>query len=414
LKVLWVKAGKLLPVDTGGRVRSYNILRHLMKGHEVTLLSYYGGRRDAEYEAALEKEFPGSQIVYTAALDSNSIQRGLDYLYRLPRRTPYAVSKFTHRKVGSTLAAWLSEGRFDVAVCDFLSASANFPERCKTPCVLFQHNVESSLWERMAATEANPIRRLSYAIESAKMTRYERATLARFHHVVAVSKHDREQMLNMEPTCEIAVVPTGVDTRKFRVASPSSAHPPRIVFTGSMDWEPNIDAVDYFCSEIWPQISHECPDAVLQIVGRAPAAKVLRFASRSVEVTGTVPSVEKYLDKASVVVAPLRIGGGTRLKIFEAMAMGKAVVSTSIGAEGLEVESGRDLLVADGAAAFAEALLLLLRDDGIRRRLETAAVQTAQRHDWSSVTEQFVEVLRRVAAESSAGHQRSAAAPVAR
>jgi polysaccharide biosynthesis protein PslH len=417
LKVLWVKAGKLLPVDTGGKIRSYNILRCLAREHEVMLLSYYGGPRDTEYEVTLPREIPGSQVIFTAAPDSNLMQRGLDYMCRLPRPAPYSVSKFTHLEVGSAVASLLSSGRFDVAVCDFLSASANFPAELKTPCLLFQHNVESLLWQRMAATESHPLKKLSFAIESAKMTRYERATIGRFHHVVAVSQHDREQMLKMDPECEITVVPTGVDTNKFKVAPPSPADPPRIVFTGSMDWEPNIDAVDYFCAQIWPRIRKEFPGAQFQIVGRKPAARVLRLASDSVEVTGTVPSVEEYLDKASAVVVPLRIGGGTRLKIFEAMAMGKALVSTSIGAEGLDIESGRDLLLADDPGAFAEAVLLLLRNPGIRLKIEKAAVATAAQYDWSSVTAQFAEVLRSVAATGAdristpVGHSGAAGKP---
>ena len=412
MRVLWVKAGKLLPVDTGGKIRSYNLLRFLAKDHEVTLLSYYGGRRDADYEAALAREIPGSESIYTAAPDANAMQRGVDYLCRLPRRTPYAVSKFTHRAVQTTVADWLSSGRFDVAVCDFLSASANFPARLPVPCVLFQHNVESSLWQRMAATESNPIKKLSFAIESAKMTRYERATVGRFHHIIAVSEHDRQQMLQMNPACEITVVPTGVDTRKFNVAPPSSARPPRVVFTGSMDWEPNIDAVEYFCSQIWPRIRKEFPEAIFQIVGRNPFAKVQRLASESVEVTGTVPSVAEYLEKSSVVIVPLRVGGGTRLKIFEAMAMGKALVSTSIGAEGLEVESGRDLLLADNASSFADAVILLLRDAGIRRSLEQAAVRLAAQYDWSHVVKQFAEVFRKLTPGSSTGVGASGAGAV--
>jgi polysaccharide biosynthesis protein PslH len=401
VRVLWVKAGKLLPVDTGGKIRSYNLLRFLAKDHEVTLLSYYGGRRDPDYEAALAKEIPGSQTIYTAAPDSNAIERGVDYLYRFPRRAPYAVSKFTHRAVQTTVAGWLSSGRFDVAVCDFLAASANFPAPLPMPCVLFQHNVESSLWQRMAAVESNPIKKLSFAIESAKMTRYERATLGRFHHIIAVSEHDRRQMLQMNPACEITVVPTGVDTQKFNVAPASSAQPPRVVFTGSMDWEPNVDAVDYFCSQIWPRIRTEFPDAIFQIVGRNPFAKVQRLASESVQVTGTVPSVAEYIEKASVVIVPLRIGGGTRLKIFEAMAMGKAMVSTSIGAEGLELESGRDLLLADDASSFADAVILLLRDTAVRWKFEQAAVRLAAQYDWSHVVKQFDEVLRKLTPGSS-------------
>ena len=412
MKVLWVKSGKLLPVDTGGKIRSYNLLRFLAKDHEVTLLSYYGGRRDPDYEAALIKEIPGSEIIHTAAPDSNALDRGLDYLYRLPRPAPYAVSKFTHPAVRSWLAKWLPSGCCDVAVCDFLSASCNFPAQLPIPCVLFQHNVESSLWQRMAAVESNPIKKVAFSIESAKMTRYERATLEKFHHIIAVSDHDREQMLAMNAACEITVVPTGVDTQKFNVAPPSSASPAHVVFTGSMDWEPNVDAVDYFCSQIWPPIRAEFPDAIFQIVGRNPFAKVQRLASSSVEVTGTVPSVAEYLEKASVVIVPLRIGGGTRLKIFEAMAMGKALVSTSIGAEGLAVENGRDLLLADDASSFADAVILLLRDAAMRRKIEEAAVRLAVQYDWSQVVKQFAAVLSRMMSESSTGSRSIGAAPV--
>lgn len=397
MRVLWVKAGKLLPLDTGGKIRSYNILRRLANDHSVTLLSYYGGRSDPEYENALPQHFTGAQVICTATPESEGIQGLLHYLYRLPGPAPYSVAKFTHREVRAAVGRELVGGDFDVAVCDFLAASLNFPRQTPIPCVLFQHNVESSLWRRMATIESNLVRKLFYLVESAKMSRYERRTLERFDHIIAVSEHDRQQMLEMEPERGITVVPTGVDTKHFQVAPPSSAAPPRIVFIGSMDWKPNVDAVEYFCSKIWPCIEAEFPDAVFQIVGRGPLARVRRLASKSIEVTGTVPSVTSYLRDATVVVVPLRIGGGTRLKIFEAMATGKAVVSTSIGAEGLRVQNGRDLLLADGAVSFAEAILLLLRDDGVRRRLEQAGVQLAAQYDWSVVVQQFVSTLRKIA-----------------
>lgn len=395
MKILWVKAGKLLPVDTGGKIRSYNILRCLARDHQVTLLSYYGGHRDLEYEAAIQKELPGAESIHTAAPDSNALVQGLDYLWRAPRSAPYAVSKFTDSKVAKTVAAWLSARSFDVAVCDFLSASLNFPQRLITPTVLFQHNVESALWQRMASTESNPVKKLAFKIEFAKMRSYERAALRRFHHVIGVSEHDREQMLAMDSSCEVTVVPTGVDTHKFSVAPPSTVNPPRVVFTGSMDWEPNIDAVDYFCQRIWPGVLKDFPNALFQVVGRNPHPKIQHLASDSVRVTGTVPSVAEYLRDAAIVVVPLRIGGGTRLKIFEAMAMGKAVVSSSIGAEGLDVESGRDLILADDDDAFTRAILLLLRDAELRRKYEKGAVQLASQNDWSRIVLQFAAVLER-------------------
>jgi glycosyltransferase involved in cell wall biosynthesis len=229
VRILWVKAGKLLPVDTGGKIRSYNILRHLARNHGVILLSYYGGQRDSAYEAEIQRELPGAQTIHTATLDGSVLAQSLDYLGRLFQAAPFAVSKFTHSEVQRIVALQLRENKFDVAVCDFLSASLNFPETLATPTVLFQHNVESALWRRMASTESNPIKRLVYRIEVGKMLRYERSALSKFHHVIAVSENDRQQMLAMDPACAITVIPTGVDTQKYPMAPPASANPPRIV-----------------------------------------------------------------------------------------------------------------------------------------------------------------------------------------
>jgi polysaccharide biosynthesis protein PslH len=396
VRILWVKAGKLLPVDTGGKIRSYNILRHLARAHEVTLLSYYGGKKDASYEADLRKEFPLAHPLGTATLDGSALAQSIDYIRRVLNPAPFAVSKFTDSSVRRLMDSWLAGGRFDVAICDFLSASLNFPQVLKTPSILFQHNVETALWQRMASTEPNPVKKAAYRLEAGKMARYERKALGRFHHILAVSEHDRQQMLVMDPGSSISVIATGVDTEKYPIAPPALAEPPRIVFTGSMDWEPNIDAITYFCRDIFPRIIQEFPKAIFQIVGRNPHAKVKQLASPNVHVTGTVPSVADYLRDATVVIVPLRIGGGTRLKIFEAMAMGKAMVSTSIGAEGLEVQSGRDLLLADDPDSLAESILLLIRDGALRRKYELAAAKLAAQFDWSNIVRNFSEVLEQV------------------
>jgi glycosyltransferase involved in cell wall biosynthesis len=166
-----------------------------------------------------------------------------------------------------------------------------------------------------------------------------------------------------------------------------------------MDWEPNIDAVEYFCHEIWPAVLAGCPQARFQIVGRNPHGRVQRLASANVEVTGTVPSVADFLSAATVVIVPLRIGGGTRLKIFEAMAMGKAVVSTSIGAEGLDVVPGRDLVLADDPASFSASILRLFREPALRRNYEQAAASLALRYDWAQIAQRFAEVLRSTVAD---------------
>jgi sugar transferase (PEP-CTERM/EpsH1 system associated) len=415
MKILWVKAGKLLPVDTGGKIRSFNILRHLAREHEVTLLSYYGGRRDPEYEAAIAQRLPGARTIYTAAPDGTTAQ-SLDYILRLPSAAPYAVKKFSHPRVRQEVAQRLEDRSLDVAVCDFLSASLNFPESSPAPVVLFQHNVETMLWQRMAQTEKSAVRKLAYGIEARKMSAYERRALRRFQHVIAVSAHDRDAMLMLSASssCPITVVPTGVDTEQYQAAPSVSGNPPLIVFTGSMDWEPNIDAMEYFCQEIWPTVLAQYPDARFQIVGRTPHPRVQRLASATVEVTGTVPSVTDYLRAATVVIVPLRIGGGTRLKIFEAMAMAKAMVSTSIGAEGLDVTHGRDVLIADDAQSFAAGILQFLRDPALRRSCEQNAAELAARYDWSQIARRFADVLRNAAGSfrSGRGAAPSAVVPV--
>ena len=391
MRILWVKAGKLLPVDTGGKIRSYNLLRQLAARHDLVLLSYYGGRPDAEYDAEIGRHFPGAVSICTGVPDASAVH----YLRHAFSTAPYAVTKFTSPRVRDIVTTWLNEKRFDVAVCDFLSASLNFPKHPATPCVLFQHNVESILWRRQAIHEPNLLKRVAFTVEAFKMNRYERATVARFAHVIAVSDRDREAMLSMADASRVSVVPTGVDVAHYRPAATIEATAPIVMFLGSMDWEANVDAVEYFCRDVWPKVRAAVPQARFRIVGRNPQARVLKLASESVEVTGTVPSVIDYLRQAAVVVVPLRVGGGTRLKIFEAMAAGRAVVSTAIGAEGLDVTSGQDLVLADDPDGFAEAVIALLRDPALRRSVGAAAAESAARYDWPAIALSFEQIVRR-------------------
>jgi glycosyltransferase involved in cell wall biosynthesis len=235
------------------------------------------------------------------------------------------------------------------------------------------------------------------------MLRYERQALARFDGVLAVSDVDRQTFARLYPDAigrPVHVVPTGVDTEYFTPADPMSPPDGRsIVFTGSMDWLPNEDAMLFLCREMLPLIRREEPDVTLSIVGRAPTPAVAALAGHhGVVVTGRVDDVRPFVRDAAVYVVPLRIGGGTRLKIFEAMAMGKAVVSTGVGAEGLPVTRGEHVLLADEPHTFARAVVRLLRDVGRRRRLEDAArALVLERYDWSAVAGTLEDALWRFA-----------------
>jgi glycosyltransferase involved in cell wall biosynthesis len=396
MKILWVKPGKLLPLDTGGKLRTYNILHHLSVGHDVTCLTYYGGQRDREYERGIRQCLPGSVPIHTEAAEATGFWRYFEYVRHLPQSAPYAVNRFTSPRVQKKVAEWISQRRFDVAICDFLASAPNFPRDLATPTVLFQHNVESVLWKRRVEFAANPVHRASARIEAAKMLRYETAQVRRFHHVFAVSEQDRQSMSQMTDLSRISVIPTGVDLTKYRYDPEARSAGPLVIFIGSMDWEPNIDGVEYFCRDVWPHVLAEVPRAVFRIVGRDPHPRVRSLASTSVEVTGTVPSVIDHVRQAAVLVVPLRMGSGTRLKIYEGMAMGKATVATRVGAEGLDVRHEHDILLADEPARFVEYVVTLLRNETLRHQYEKAAAATARQYDWSVVTELLVKQLKSI------------------
>jgi glycosyltransferase involved in cell wall biosynthesis len=373
--------------------------------HALTFLSYYDGTRDEGYEEELKRHFPDSVCLCSETRTKSVAARALDYMVRFSSEAPYAVSRFASRGVQQRLKGWFQGRCFDVVVCDFLDATVNFPKKITIPTVLFQHNVESEIWRRHALVQSHPAKKLLYQVEFAKMLRYERRMVRQFQHVIAVSAHDRELMSRWVEPSRITIVPTGVDLRQFEPRFSGTETKNLVIFVGAMDWEPNIDAVQYFCQEIWPSVQASIPGARFRIVGRNPDRRVQKLAGESIEVTGSVPSVVDHLHAAALVVVPLRIGGGTRLKIYEAMAAGKAVVSTSVGAEGLDVHHGRDIVLADDAAAFSESVVRVLRDEKLRRRYEQSAAALAVEYDWATISEKFLSVLRSLAGDVPIMHR---------
>ena len=191
------------------------------------------------------------------------------------------------------------------------------------------------------------------------------------------------------------MTPTGVDLARFRTGAPDpGAAEPLVVFVGSMDWEPNEDGMLWFHEEVWPQVRTAVPSARLRIVGRSPPPAIAQLAGGAIEVTGTVPSVIEHLHAAAVVIVPLRIGGGTRLKIYEAMAARRPVVATRVGAEGLDYRAGEDILIADAPGEFANAVIGLLHDPVRRSSVGLAAERRAAMYDWPNVVGAFAATLR--------------------
>jgi sugar transferase (PEP-CTERM/EpsH1 system associated) len=407
VRILWLKADPLLPLDKGGKLRTWHLMRQLARHHETAFLSFAdpdqprtdidGMREVARTVVTVPRRDPGkgSPAFY------------VDVARHVLSRRPYAVAKYESTAYRQKLMELLATHEFDLIVCDFLPPAVNMPADLPCPVVLFTHNVEAEIWRRHADNAAGRVARVLYRAQHRRMLRFERDTLARFDGVLAVSDTDRETFERLYPGATespIHVVPTGVDTVFFAPADgrPDAASPAAsrsLVFTGSMDWLPNEDAMLFFCREILPLIRAEEPEVTLSIVGRAPTPAIRRLASNAaVAVTGRVDDVRPAMRDAAVYVVPLRIGGGTRLKIFEAMSMAKAVVSTAVGAEGLPVKAGEHLLLADEPRAFARGVVRMLRDLDRRRAIEQAArALVVSQYDWSVVAGDLEEALTRVA-----------------
>jgi sugar transferase (PEP-CTERM/EpsH1 system associated) len=395
MKILWVKAGGLVPPDTGGKIRSYNILRELARQNSVTFFSFYSAH-DGDVHPALREVFDQVVCVPLSLPKPKSSGELRDYIIRLFSSEPYGITKYCRPEVRRRLNDLLKEETFDVIVCDFLSAAGVVPWDWPGPKILFTHNVEAVIWRRHYEVAANPLWKAISWVEWRRMEAAERRYLQLADHVLAVSDTDRDAFASFLDPKKLTVIPTGVDVDYFQPLSVDEA-PNSLVFTGSMDWLPNEDAILYFVEAIFPLIKQQCPEISLEVVGRSPSRKLQAAAERekSMRLTGWVEDIRPFVARAEICIVPLRIGGGTRLKIFEAMAMGKAVVSTTVGAEGLPVESGKDILLADTPNDFAQSVIGLLRDSELRRRLGTGARSLVQEnYSWGRVAESFARTLQ--------------------
>ena len=401
MKILWLNAGLLLPLDKGGKLRTWHLMRHLAARHDITYLSFSDPGQTGEHRAGMRDVCARLETVPRTEARKGTLRFYADAARYLVDPVPYAVAKYRSAAYAARLRELLQHDTFDAVVCDFLPPVVNMPERLPCPAILFTHNVEAEIWRRHVENAGNALARRLLAAQWRRMLRFEAHALARFDLALAVSGADGATFERLYPGAlrtAAHVVQTGVDTQYFAPSPRQDRRPAHLVFTGSMDWLPNEDGMLYFVREILPLIRREEPQATLSIVGRSPTPAVRRLGQEAgVEVTGSVDDVRPHVAAGSIYVVPLRIGGGTRLKIFEAMGMAKAVVSTTVGAEGLPVTHGRDILIADSPAGFAGAVVRLLRDEGLRRRIEDAARDLVVRnYDWSAVARDFEEALQRI------------------
>ena len=395
MRILWLKTEVLHPVDKGGKIRTYNMLKELKREHHVTYLTLDDGTASADDKRNASEYCHELICIPHARREKFTPGFYVELFLNLVSPHAYAIKKYESRAMRREILERDRQSSFDLLVCDFLAPAANVPADLTTPAILFQHNVEAMIWKRHYEVQTNPVKKAYLYGQWQKMRRFEREMCRRFDAVIAVSADDREQMKHEYGAEAVFDVPTGVDVEFFRPGGTSKPVPNSLVFTGSMDWLPNDDAIRYFTREIMPLIKNKVPDVTLTVVGRNPAPALVDLSKedKSLIITGRVDDVRPYMENAAAYIVPLRIGGGTRLKIFEAMAMEKAVVSTTVGAEGLPLTNGVELLLADDPATFADAVVRVLTDNTYASELgQRAAAVVRENFGWRPVTERFISI----------------------
>ena len=395
MKILWLKTEVLHPMDKGGKIRSYETLKHLKRSNQVTYLCF---RRTEDSRESIEQSSAYADRLLTVPLHSTqrySAAFYLDLSANLASPLPYSIQKYRSDEMRRAISHTIRQDGYDLIISDFLTPCVNLAGRTRTPSILFQHNVESQIWERYYQNAPNPVRRAYFYSQFRKMARFEGRCLRQFDAIIAVSEADRQTMSSRFGTGNIHCVPTGVDTSYFAPAAGARLNRSELVFTGSMDYMPNEDAIIYFVDSVLPKIASRVIDVSLTVVGRNPGPRLLALSKSNprVNVTGSVPDVRPYLERAACFVVPIRIGGGTRLKIFEAMSMARPVVSTTVGAEGLPVTNGDHLLIADDPQDFAERVIEVLKDAEHARAIgDRARLLVAREFGWDCAAGRFAKI----------------------
>jgi sugar transferase (PEP-CTERM/EpsH1 system associated) len=398
VRVLFLTPRLPFPPNRGGEITVFNFLRVLSRTHELSLVSFYDRPEELAYRRDLERYCRDVEMVPRPTKFAPAV-----LARTLFGRRSYAVERHASRQFAAAVRRVVRRASPHVVQIETFLMGQYLEALGPLPTVLDMHNVTWLIWDRSVAV-AKPWLRGPLALQAARLRRDEVAVCRAVDVCAPVSEADRRELHRvLGPSIRSVVVTPGVDCDLFRPVAPVDAGP-EILFVGSMNYPPNIDAVEYFCRDILPRIAAAIPDARLSIVGANPTPSTTRLAGDRVVVTGFVPDVRPYYERAAVVVVPLRVGGGIRMKILEGLALAAPMVSTSVGAEGLGLSDGGELLLADEPQAFADAVVRLIGDRGLRERLSQRAREAAvRRFSWEAVGATLTDIYDSLVPSTAVG-----------
>lgn len=385
MRILFIAGTCPYPPDSGAPVRTYNLLRRLCCRHEITLVTPSPTLSRFDLHAAFGKRM--KKIITVPTPRSNSrISRAFNMVGSLFSPLPYIV--YTHRNpcLDSAVISALSDADYDLLHCDSISVVPSVPIDANMPKFFTAHNVEAVIWERYVREEKRPYMRAMLASQMRRVASFEASLPDLFDCCAAVSELDETELRKRYRIKNTCLVRNGVDTEYYTPSPDPDGR--RIAFIGSLDWRPNQDAIRYLIERILPHIRSELPEIEVSIVGRRPPRSIVELCGKAgVSLFADVPDVRPHLAASSVVIVPLRIGGGSRLKILEAMAAGRCVVSTAIGAEGLDLTNGKNILIADNPSEFASHVVSALRNPSLRAAIASSGRSLVENaYNWDTIS----------------------------
>ena len=405
MKILLITHLVPYPLTGGVHLRNYNLLKETAAHHEIYMVTFYQRvhhKNDEALQHGLEeiRKFCRHLEVFRIPTDFSRFGWYGLLFFNLFSPTPYSAWRYSSKKMTAAIQKILKEQTFDLMELGTI-ALGNFGRLApELPKVLVHHNIESQLLLRRSKYLKNPLAKLYMAYQGRKLRRFERKIAESIDYHTTCSQQDKDLFLEYCPSARVEVVPNGVDTDFFQAtADPPTAN--RLVFVGGMTWFPNYDAMKYFIDDIWPLVKKELPDASLVHIGHQNGSEFGKISRKdpSIRFLGFVEDIRPEITKAAVYIVPLRVGGGTRLKILDALSMSSAIVSTSIGCEGIEVTDGQDILIGDDPATFTRKIVEICRDRELRVKMNKQARQTAlDKYSWKIIAPKLEEVYRKAAA----------------
>ncbi len=395
MNIIFITKELPYPPDNGHRNRTFHLLQGLAQNNKIWLFTF-GNRVEANEKLKSLAQYS----IDCAVIEPNEINVNklvFRVFISLFSKVPFSITRRVSAKMRTAVKNFLGRERADIIVCDSIYQAANIPE-CAAKKILNEHNIESQIMKRYCQVTNNIFVKAFVYLEHFKMRKYEIQEWRKFDSVLAVSETDKQEISKRLGRANLSVISNGVDLNYFS-SNGAITKPYALAYIGQMNWYPNIDAVMYFLGNIYPVIKKEFQQASFYIVGANPPKPIQKLARiHGAQITGYVSDTRPYIQQTEVFVVPLRIGGGTRLKILEAMAMGKAVVSTSIGCEGLKVTHEENILIADNPEEFATCVKKLFNNQALRENLGTSARRfVEQNYSWDLIVKKLNSLIQKEA-----------------